>query len=93
MGAAFGAGNSSSVFGAAGMGDILVKITVGMAVLFMITSIILARGHRDFAAAGFTGDPIRGSVLEREVESRDLPQVAPADDRIVAPAQEGDIEE
>lgn len=41
MGAAFG-GSSQTVFGSAGAGSFLGKLTTGIAVLFMITSLSLA---------------------------------------------------
>ena len=41
LGAAFG-GASQTVFGASGAGNVLTKITTGMAILFMLTSLALA---------------------------------------------------
>lgn len=41
MGAAFG-GSSQTVFGSAGAGSFLGKLTTGIAVLFMVTSLSLA---------------------------------------------------
>jgi preprotein translocase subunit SecG len=42
IGAAFGGGSSQTVFGSAGPGGFLTKITTAVAVVFMITSIGLA---------------------------------------------------
>ncbi len=42
IGAAFGGGSSQTLFGSAGPGGFLTKITTGVAVVFMITSIGLA---------------------------------------------------
>jgi preprotein translocase subunit SecG len=42
IGAAFGGGSSQTLFGSAGPGGFLTKITTGVAVIFMITSISLA---------------------------------------------------
>jgi preprotein translocase subunit SecG len=42
IGAAFGGGSSQTLFGAAGPGGFLTKITTGVAIVFMITSIALA---------------------------------------------------
>ncbi len=42
IGAAFGGGSSQTLFGSAGPGGFLTKITTGVAVIFMITSIGLA---------------------------------------------------
>jgi len=41
VGAAFGAGASQTVFGSRGSGSFLLKLTIGLAVLFFGTSIIL----------------------------------------------------
>ncbi len=42
MGASFGAGSSQTVFGAAGATSLLTKITAWLALIFMITSLVLA---------------------------------------------------
>ena len=42
IGAAFGGGSSQTLFGSAGPGGFLTKITTGVAIIFMITSIGLA---------------------------------------------------
>lgn len=42
IGAAFGGGSSQTLFGSAGPGGFLTKITTGVAIIFMITSITLA---------------------------------------------------
>ena len=39
---AFGGGSSNTIFGERGSGDIMTKITTGMAVIFMLTSLTLA---------------------------------------------------
>jgi preprotein translocase subunit SecG len=41
IGAAFGGGSSQTVFGSSGAGTFLSKITIGAAVVFMVTSIFL----------------------------------------------------
>ncbi|MDA8561887.1 preprotein translocase subunit SecG [Gammaproteobacteria bacterium] len=41
MGAAFGAGASQTVFGSRGSGSFLLKLTIGLAILFFSTSIAL----------------------------------------------------
>ncbi|MEE2022744.1 MULTISPECIES: preprotein translocase subunit SecG [Alkalimonas] len=43
MGAAFGAGASSTVFGSAGKGNFLTKMTTILAVVFFVLSIVLGR--------------------------------------------------
>ena len=41
MGAAFGGGSSGTVFGSSGAGSFLSRVTTGMAVVFMLTSLTL----------------------------------------------------
>ncbi|MCC2667416.1 MAG: secG [Gammaproteobacteria bacterium] len=41
MGAAFGSGASQTVFGSRGSGSFLLKVTIGFAVIFFSTSILL----------------------------------------------------
>ncbi|MDE0341855.1 MAG: preprotein translocase subunit SecG [Deltaproteobacteria bacterium] len=41
MGAAFGGGSSTTVFGSSGAGNFLTRLTTGMAVVFMLTSLTL----------------------------------------------------
>ncbi len=41
MGAAFGGGASTTVFGGSGAGNLLTRVTTGMAVVFMLTSLTL----------------------------------------------------
>ena len=47
MGAVFG-GSSSTIFGSSGAGNFLTKLTTGMAIIFMITSLTLGyfAGHK-----------------------------------------------
>ena len=42
MGSGLGAGSSQTMFGSSGAGNFLTKLTTGIAVLFMITSLTLA---------------------------------------------------
>ena len=42
MGAVFGGGGSTTLFGASGAGNFLTKLTTGTAIVFFITSLILA---------------------------------------------------
>ncbi len=62
IGAAFGGGSSQTLFGSAGPGGFLTKITTGVAVIFMITSIGLAYiySHRaGVSAVRETSQPAR----------------------------------
>ncbi len=53
IGAAFGAGASQTVFGSSGSTPFLNRVTVGAAVVFMLTSLLLAyaSGHRKASVA------------------------------------------
>lgn len=42
MGSGLGAGSSQTMFGSSGAGNFLTKLTTGVAILFMITSLTLA---------------------------------------------------
>ena len=42
MGSGLGAGSSQTMFGSSGAGNLLTKLTTGIAILFMITSLTLA---------------------------------------------------
>ena len=75
IGAVFGSGASSTVFGGRGAGNFLTKLTTGSAIVFMITSLSLSyiagesREERlEFdsaeAAAAMEGTPAEESLLE-----------------------------
>ncbi|MBC8285395.1 MAG: preprotein translocase subunit SecG [Nitrospinae bacterium] len=42
MGSGLGAGSSQTMFGSSGAGNFLTKVTTGIAILFMVTSLTLA---------------------------------------------------
>ena len=54
MGAAFGGGNASTVFGGSGASSFLQKLTAGAATIFMATSMILS-----YIASGNAGDALQ----------------------------------
>jgi len=71
IGAAFGAGGSQTVFGPRGAATFLSKMTTVVAILFLLTSVALAR-----LAGGTRG----GSVLEGapvEAEAPTIPETPP----------------
>jgi preprotein translocase subunit SecG len=70
MGAVFG-GSSSTIFGSSGAGNFLTRLTTGMAIVFMITSLTL--GY-------FSGRRSSSSVFDTRTES------VPAAPRPTAPA-------
>jgi preprotein translocase subunit SecG len=59
IGAVFGGGSSSTIFGSSGAGNFLTKLTTGMAVIFMITSLTLGyfAGQRPSATIFDTRNP------------------------------------
>lgn len=63
MGAAFGGGSSSTVFGSSGAGNFLTRLTTGMAVVFMLTSLTLGyfAGHRPSSSVFDRVDPAQSS--------------------------------
>ena len=72
-GASFGGGASQTVFGSAGAGSFLVKLTAGLAALFFATSLTLAVIAKQKAEAvgtfGLPEVPVRGeqSVIQEPV--------------------------
>lgn len=64
MGAAFG-GSSQTVFGSSGAGTFLGKMTAGIAILFMITSLLLTytASHRSSSLIGKSQLPVTGQTL------------------------------
>jgi preprotein translocase subunit SecG len=84
IGAVFGGGAGSTVFGSRGAGNFLTKLTTGAAVIFMLTSLSLAY----FAQEG--GE---STLFEEDQE-----QTTPAEEtspfaEVPAPAEEGSGEE
>ncbi len=79
MGAAFGGGSSQTLFGSRGAADILSKITTAAAIIFMLTSLILA-----VISAKKSGS----IVLEDRTPKQEMPaeKVPPATGPIQAPA-------
>jgi len=73
MGATFG-GGSQTLFGAAGADNFLTKVTTGLAVIFMLTSVVLAAQKYELMA----GRGAEGTIF------KDLPTALPASP--VAPA-------
>jgi preprotein translocase subunit SecG len=61
IGAVFGSGASSTVFGSRGAGTFLTKLTTGCAVVFMLTSLTLS-----YIATSGTGDALFQDGVEQE---------------------------
>jgi preprotein translocase subunit SecG len=80
IGAAFGAGSSQTVFGPRGATTILSKITIGSALIFLVTSLTLAHFSRQEAE----------SVLEAVPETvQETMPVSPAEPTPTTPPEEG----
>lgn len=68
MGAVFGGGSSETVFGSSGAGNFLTKLTTGIAILFMLTSLIMTYGlARQTSQSLF--DDVPASAVPQEVEA------------------------
>ena len=74
MGASFGSSGSQSVFGAGGGSTFLSKMTTGVAIIFMLTSLTLAY---------ISGNPSSSSIMSR----KNVPAAAPVQQAPAAPAQ------
>ena len=90
MGAAFG-GGASSVFGASGAGNFISRLTTGVCVAFMVTSVLLVRayGEGGHLLAGKEVNPLAGSLMEgvaAPAESTSEKKDAPVDAQPAAPA-------
>lgn len=71
MGVIFGGGGNSSVFGSAGAGGILVKLTTFLAVIFICTSL----GYNIMTSSSRT---VKESILDVQFEETAAPAAAPA---------------
>jgi preprotein translocase subunit SecG len=60
IGAVFGGGSSSTIFGSSGAGTFLTKLTTGMAIVFMMTSLTLGyfAGHKPSGSIFDTRTPV-----------------------------------
>ena len=67
MGSGLGAGSSQTMFGSSGAGNLLTKLTTGIAILFMITSLTLAV----FSTQKKSGSLIQG--VEEPAQMQDSP--------------------
>ncbi len=69
MGAAFGGGGSNTLFGAGGATSMITKATTGLAVAFMITSILLVNAFSSRQSTAHSSyNPLAGSVVAGAAE-------------------------
>jgi len=66
MGAAFGSGASQTLFGSSGTSGFMTKVTTGVVVLFMVTSLVLAYmySHREYSVRA-PAAPVEQQVPEQ----------------------------
>ena len=79
MGAAFG-GSSQTVFGSSGAGTFLGKMTAGVAILFMLTSLALTytASHRSSSLMDRSKRPVTGQALPiTKPDAAKLPATSP----------------
>ena len=79
VGAVFG-GSSSTIFGSSGAGNFLTKMTTGMAIVFMMTSLTLGyfAGHRPSATIFDNRTPTAPSTKTENAPSNAQGPAAPA---------------
>ena len=81
MGAAFG-GGSNTLFGAAGATAFITKLTTGIAISFMVTSILLVNMYTTHVREGVGVTPDAGRLSDvlggAEAPQETAPQAAPA---------------
>lgn len=88
MGAAFGGGASQTLFGSTGASTFLGKLTTAVAVVFMLTSLVLAyvSSHRTEQSIMLDAKP----PIEQQAVPEKSPDTAPASSQPAAPAQTGE---
>jgi preprotein translocase subunit SecG len=66
-GATFGGGGGGNTVLGTGGADFITKLTTGMAIAFMVTSIMLVNAYTEMPRIGSTvvSDPLAGSVMEK----------------------------
>ena len=82
LGAAMG-GGANTVFGAGGATNFIVRLTTGVAVAFMITSILMVKSYSNMRASAVTGVATQADLLEGSAVSK-LGEQAKAQDASVA---------
>lgn len=86
---AFGGGASGTVFGDRGSGGIMTQITTGMAIIFMITSLVISiwlpRWGTESGSAPITSVQTSGST-KLPVDAPQAPAAAPVVPAVPAPA-------
>ena len=79
-GAAFGGGGSNTVFGATGGQSFLSKLTTGVAVIFMLTSLTLAITWGQFGSSSIMPDQVAPTTAPASMPAQETAPTAPAGD-------------
>jgi preprotein translocase subunit SecG len=82
MGAVFG-GGSQTLFGSSGAGNFLTKLTSGVALTFMVTSLILAAGENEQPTSGLL-DRLPAATAPIDLPLADVPEAPAAGDTAAA---------
>ena len=76
MGSGLGGGGGQAMFGSSGAGNFLTKLTTGIAILFMVTSLTLATiSNKNKSSSVIQG--IEETVPENATESQESPDTSP----------------
>ncbi len=86
MGATFGVGSSSAVFGPRGPAPLLSKVTVGAAVVFMVTSLVLTVFASRQEVPSLIGKTVNPPAVEQPVKK--VPGPPPA---VPVPGKQGEV--
>ncbi|MBT5550486.1 MAG: preprotein translocase subunit SecG [Nitrospina sp.] len=73
MGSGLGGGSSQTMFGSSGAGNFLTKLTTGIAILFMVTSLTLATFSNKNKSSSVI-QSVEESIPETPVQSKDSPE-------------------
>jgi len=79
-GASFGGGGSNTVFGATGGASFLSKVTTGVAVIFMLTSLALAIFWGQSGSSSIMPDQVAPTTSSAPMSTPIAPAAAPAGD-------------
>jgi preprotein translocase subunit SecG len=82
MGAVFG-GGSQTLFGSSGAGNFLTKLTTGMALAFMVTSLIMAAGEAEQPTSGIL-DRLPAASVPLDLPPVGVPEAPAAGDGAAA---------
>lgn len=88
MGAAFGAGGSNTLFGATGADRFIVRLTTGIAIAVMATTIMLVNSFNSMEVSFTSEAPSTNPILDKLEESSNKVQAPVASDSEAAPAKE-----